>query len=86
MMHRTGVTSVILRKLFPLIERIGHRFRRRVPAMLNAGVKQKLSEPQASSFAALECASGWSSRNQALIFCYFGIKAKVEIENDKSIA
>ena len=84
MMHRTGVQSVILRKLFPLIERIGHRFRRRTPAMLNAGVKQKLFEPQAGSFAAPQCASGWSSGNLALIFCYFGIKAKVEIENDIS--
>ena len=28
MMQRTGVKSVILRKLFPLIERIGHRSRR----------------------------------------------------------
>ena len=43
MMHRTGVTSVIFRKLFPLIERIGHRFRRRVPAMLNAGGTAKPS-------------------------------------------
>ena len=47
MMHRTGVTSVILCKLFPLIE-----LRRQVPAMLKAGVKQKLYEPQAASFAA----------------------------------
>ena len=53
------------------------------PAMLNAGVKQKLSEPLAGSFAAPQWASGWSSGNRALIFCYFGIKAKVEIENDR---
>ena len=37
MMYCTGVKSVIFRKLFLLIERIGHQFRRRVPAMQNAG-------------------------------------------------
>ena len=50
MMHLTGVTSMIFRKLFPWIARIGHRFRRRVPAMLNEGVKQKLSKRAAGEF------------------------------------